>query len=82
MVCETYWHECPFKQTAYAKVIFPLAKLVSEHLSEQLDDLNQTFLQMMPDETDSSEAIRYHMENQMLPEMMDSGRGGNSIPIF
>lgn len=60
----------------YAKVISPLAELVSEHLSEQLDDLNQTFLQMMPDKTESSDSIRYHMENQMLPETMDSGRGG------
>ena len=66
-------------QETYAKVIFPLAKLVSEHLSEQLDDLNQTFLQMMPDKTDSSESIRYHMENQMLPEIMDSGRGGTQF---
>ena len=48
-------------------------------MSEQLDDLNQTFLQMMPDKTDSSESIRYHMENQMLPEMMDSGRGGTQF---
>jgi len=63
-------------QETYAKVIFPLAKLVSEHLSEQLDDLNQTFLQMMPDKADSSESIRYHIENQMLPEIMGSGRGG------
>ena len=64
------------QQTEYANVIFPLAKLVSELLSKQLDDLNQSFLQMMPDEIDSIEAIRYHMENQMLPEMMESGRGG------
>ena len=62
------------KQAEYEIVIFPLAKLVSELLSKQLDDLNQSFLQMMPDEIDSSDAIRYHMENQMLPEMMDSGR--------
>ena len=62
------------QQAEYEIVIFPLAKLVSELLSKQLDDLNQSFLQMMPDEIDSSDAIRYHMENQMLPEMMDSGR--------
>lgn len=65
------------QQSEYENVIFPLAKLVSELLSKQLDDLNQTFLQMMPDKTESSESIRYHMENQMLPEMMDSGRGGH-----
>ena len=65
------------QQAEYGIVIFPLAKLVSELLSKQLDDLNQSFLQMMPDEIDSSDAIRYHMENQMLPEMMDSGRGGH-----
>ena len=40
-------------------------------------DLNQSFLQMMPDDHDSGDTIRYHMENQMLPEMIDSGRGGN-----
>lgn len=62
---------------AYGKVIFSLAKLVDELLSKQLDDLNQSFLKMMPDENDSSDTIRYHMENQMLPEMIDSGRGGN-----
>ena len=62
---------------AYGKVIFSLAKLVSELLSKQLDDLNQSFLQMMPDDHDSGDTIRYHMENQMLPEMIDSGRGGN-----
>jgi hypothetical protein len=64
------------EKEAYAKVIVPLTELVSEHLSEQLDDLNQTFLQMMPDKAESSDSIRYHMENQMLPEIMDSGRGG------
>jgi predicted transcriptional regulator len=67
------------QQSEYENVIFPLAKLVSELLSKQLDDLNQSFLQMMPDENDSGDTIRYHMENQMLPEMMESGRGGTQF---
>ena len=64
------------QKSEYENVIFPLAKLVSELLSKQLDDLNQTFLQMMPDKTESSDSIRYHMENQMLPEIMDIVREG------
>ena len=60
-------------RTDFEALIHPMAELVSELLSEQLSDLNQGYLEDMPEQKNKEDLIRYHMEKRMTSGMLDYG---------